>query len=86
MRSFRELDEAAGLPKGAAFRAFKRLEPGLQEGRDFLLLLPGRDDAGIGELHAQDRVYRNSVNIVLVDDALAERLLKHLSGTLEQGQ
>ena len=86
MRAFRELDEAAGLPKGSAFRAFKRLEPSLHEGQDFHLLLPGRDDARIEELRAQDRVYRNSVNIVLVDDALAERLLKHLSGTLEQGQ
>jgi hypothetical protein len=86
MRSFRELDEAAGLPKGSAFRAFKRLEPGLREGRDFLLLRPGHDDARIEELRARERIYRNSVNIVLVDDALAERLLKHLSGTLEPGQ
>jgi len=86
VKSFRELDEAADRPKGSAFRAFKHLEPGLSEGRDFLLLRPGRDDAGIAELRAQDRVYRSSVNIVLVDDALAERLLKHLSGKLEPGQ
>ena len=86
MKTFRELDEATGQPKGAAFRAFKRLEPGLREGQDFQLLWPGRDDARIGELRAQDRVYRNSVNIVLLDDALAERLLKHLSGSLEPGQ
>ena len=86
MKTFRELDEAAGQPKGSAFRAFKRLEPGLREGQDFQLLRPEHDDARIGELRTQQRIYRNSVNIVLLDDALAERLLKHLSGSLEPGQ
>lgn len=86
MKTFRELDEATGLPKGSAFRAFKRLEPGLREGQDFCLLRAGSDDARIGDLRRQDRVYRNSVNIVLVDDGLAARLLKHLSGNLEEGQ
>ncbi len=86
MKTFRELDEATGQPKGAAFRAFKRLEPGLREGQDFLLLRPEHDDTRIDELRAQERIYRNSVNIVLLDDALAERLLKHLCGTLESRQ
>ncbi|AXQ29185.1 hypothetical protein D0B54_11015 [Solimonas sp. K1W22B-7] len=87
MRTFRELDERAGLPKGSAFRAFKRLEPGLHQGRDYCLLRAGSgDEAKIEALRGENRVYRNSINIVLVDDALAERLLKHLSGTLEQGQ
>ena len=87
MKTFRELDELAGLPKGSAFRAFKRLEPTLSEGQDYCLLRASGDDkAQIEALRHEDRIYRNSVNIVLVDDGLAARLLKHLSGSLETGQ
>lgn len=86
MKTFRELDEATGLTKGSAFRAFKRLEPGLIEGQDYCLLRAVEDHARIEDLRREERIYRNSVNIVLVDDALAARLLKHLSGNLETGQ
>ena len=39
-RSLRELDEAAGCAKGAAFRAFKVALSTLSEGRDFVVLEP----------------------------------------------
>lgn len=80
MRSFRELDEQAGRPKGSAFRAFKALEPGLREGQDFRLLRPDTDAAEIAQLQQQNRIYRSSVSIVLVDDGLGEKLLQHLAG------
>jgi len=77
-RTFRELDEAAARPKGSAFRAFKRIEPQLREGQDFRLLRPGRDDAEIETLRQNQRIYANSVNIVLLGDGLSARLLKDL--------
>ncbi|HSW13161.1 MAG TPA: hypothetical protein VLI06_10005 [Solimonas sp.] len=81
--SFRELDQRTGLPKGSAFRAFKRREPQLQEGQDFRLLRPGRDDAEIDALRQARRVYPNSVNIVLLGDGLTTRLLEDLGGPTE---
>jgi len=77
-RTFRELDEAAARPKGSTFRAFKRIEPQLREGQDFRLLRPGRDDAEIETLRQNQRIYANSVNIVLLGDGLSARLLKDL--------
>lgn len=86
MRSFRELDEQSGRAKGSAFRAFKRLEPTLRVGRDFRLLRADTDAAEIDTLRLHKRIYPNSINIVLLDDGVAERLLKHLRGTPDAGQ
>ncbi len=73
-RSLRELDEVTGLPKGSAFRMFKRLLPELVEGRDFLVL-DHRQHAGLAAaLHAQDRLYRSSVHPVLVAPGIAARI------------
>jgi len=81
-RSFRELDEQAGVPKGSAFRLFKRLEPQLQEGRDFRLLYPGSDDTEIAGLRQQQRIYASSVNVVLLRAELADEILQQLSGNV----
>lgn len=80
-QTFRELDEAAARPKGSAFRAFKRIEPQLREGVDFRLLRASADDTEIEVLRHGQRVYPNSVNIVLLGDAVARRLLKDLCDT-----
>ena len=72
--TLKELDVAAGLPKGSAFRAFKRLEPTLREGSQFRVLRPGRDDAEIGALRAAGRVYGASRVVVLLADATARAL------------
>lgn len=76
--SFRELDECSGRIKGSAFRAFKRIEAELLEGRDFRLLRQGTDDAEIALLRQQNRIYRSSVHIVLLSEAAATRVLKTL--------
>jgi hypothetical protein len=39
--TLKELDQGAGRPKGSAFRAFKRLEPGWHEGEHFEALRDG---------------------------------------------
>jgi len=83
-RTFRELDEAAARPKGSAFRAFKRIEPQLREGLDFQLLRAGADDAQIEVLRREQRIYSNSVNIVLLGDAVARRLLKDLASVADR--
>ena len=70
--SLRELDERLGQPKGAAFRAFRRA--GFAEGRDFRLLDSARDAAEIAALRAAERIYRSSVNVVLLSRASADRL------------
>ena len=69
--TLKELDAAAGLPKGSAFRAFKRLEPGLREGDDFRVLRPGADDAEIAALRAAGRLYGASRLAILLEDATA---------------
>ena len=76
--SLRELDEAAGLPKGSAFRAFKRLRSDLREGEDFLVLDHQTHSALVAALHAQDRLYRSSVRPVLLAGGAAARLAERL--------
>lgn len=73
-RTLKELDAAAGLPKGSAFRAFKRLEPAWREGVQFRVLRPGRDDAEIGALRAAGRIYGASRVIVLLGDEAASAI------------
>lgn len=72
--TLRELDQRLGLPKGSAFRSFKKLEPDLAEGRDYRLLQARHDSAEIAALRGADRIYRSSVSVVLLTPALAQRL------------
>lgn len=67
--SLRELDEAAGKPKGTAFRAFKRLASQLAELRDFRLLDARRDAGQIAAL--RERIYRSSRNVLLFSPGAA---------------
>lgn len=76
--SLRELDQELGLDKGAAFRAFKRLLAGLVEERDFVVLDHRRHAAAAAALHAAGRLYRSSVNPVLLAPAAAERVRQAL--------
>ena len=73
-RTMRELDEAAGLPKGAAFRAFKALLGALNEGADFVVLDHQTAQALAATLIAEGRLYRSSVNPVLLAPAAAARV------------
>jgi hypothetical protein len=72
--SLREIDAALGLDKGSAFRAFKRLLPQFNEERDFVVLDHARHAALAAQLHAQERLYRSSVNPVLLAPAAAEKI------------
>ena len=83
--TLRELDTERGLAKGHAFRAFKRLLPQLHEGEDFVVF-DHQTQAGMGaELHAADRIYRNSVNPVLLSPATAQRVRVRLEENEKQG-
>jgi hypothetical protein len=66
--TLKELDRAAGRPKGSAFRAFKRLEPGWREGEHFEAL---RDGAELAALHAGGRLYPASRVGILLSPAAA---------------
>ena len=83
--SLRELDTELGLDKGASFRAFKRLLPQLVEERDFVVLDHQRHSAAAAALHAAGRLYRSSVNPVLLAPQAAEQLRKALRSGPPQG-
>jgi len=72
--TFRELDERLGRPKGSAFRAFKRRLGELSEGEHYVYLAAATASAEIARLRVAGRIYRLSVNVVLLTDAGAERL------------
>lgn len=72
--SMRELDVAAGLAKGSAFRAFKSLLGNLVEGQDYRVLDHQRSAGLAATLIARVRVYRSSVNPVLLSPAAADRV------------
>ena len=76
--SLRELDTELGLNKGSSFRAFKRLLPELVEGRDFVVLDHRNHAALAAKLHAAGRLYRSSVNPVLLAPAAAALLRRSL--------
>ena len=67
--TLKELDTAAGRPKGTAVRAFKRLEPAWREGAQFRVL---RGGAEFDALRASGRLYATSrVAILLGPEAAA---------------
>ena len=76
--SLRELDVELDLEKGASFRAFKRLLPQLTEERDFVVLDHQRHAATAAALQAAGRLYRSSVNPVLLAPDAAQRLREAL--------
>lgn len=72
----REIDELLDLPKGSAFRRFKKIEAFLEEGEDFLVLHHEKDRVAIEPLRAEDRIYEASINIVLISAETYERSMK----------
>lgn len=70
--SMRELDEAAGLPKGSAFRAFKAVADRLAEGSDYLVLDQRHAEGLAASANLRQRLYRSSIAPVLISaDAAA---------------
>lgn len=76
--TLREIDRQARQPKGAAFRAFKRLAPQLQENHDYHLLRTEHDSARIEALRAAGRIYRSSRNVLLLSLQTARRIAEML--------
>ena len=72
----REIDELHDLPKGSAFRCFKDVEPFLEEGEDYKVLHNERDRNTIEAMRSDERIYANSVNIILITAEAYERAFK----------
>jgi hypothetical protein len=70
-QSMKEIDHILASGKGAAFRGFKRLLPGLEQGRDYLVLDASTDAADILALKQAGRIYSSSVQVVLLSAAAA---------------
>jgi len=73
--SFKEIDARHRLPKGAAFRAFKRLGGQLREGEHYRCLDARTQGVEIESLKREGRLYGSTVNAVLLTPA-GYRLLK----------
>ena len=79
LRSFAELDRAAGQPKGTHFRAFKRLGAALQEGVHFFCCDSREAPEIFARLLAGGRLYPGTVNAVLIGPAGQAALREALS-------
>lgn len=82
--SLREIDQSAGLAKGSAFRAFKRLLLELREHRDFVVLNAETDDRLVERWRAADRLYRGSLHPVLLAPAAAARVAASLTAAKDR--
>lgn len=72
--SMRELDEATGLAKGSAFRAFKALAGDLAEGTDYVVLDHRTAEGLAASMTVQGRLYRSSIAPVLLSATSAARV------------
>ena len=75
-RTLREIDEAHGAVKGTAFLAFKRIEHGLTEGRDYRVLLAPADVPRIEQPRTAGRIYLSSRNVLMLSPSLSQSLLE----------
>lgn len=76
--SLKEIDESRDAPKGTAFRAFKQLLEGFDEGSDFFYYSAHEDGDEIESLRATGRIYETTVNAVLFTKAGYEALAEYL--------
>ena len=74
LSTLKELDQRCGQPKGAAFRAFKRLREGWSEGVDFHCCDSRTDPAAFALLQASGRLHPRTVNAVLLTEAAARAI------------
>ena len=78
--TLREIDERLGFPKGSAFRAFKRQRHSLRENVDFTVLPARTAKAEIERLRAEGRIYRSTINVVILAESGFERVRIELDG------
>ena len=76
--TLREIDERLGLGKGNAFRAFKRQRHLLRENVDFTVLPARTAKAEIERLRAEGRIYRSTINVVILAESGFERVRNEL--------
>ena len=76
--TLREIDERLGLPKGSAFRSFKRRRHLLRENVDFTVLPAPTAKAEIERLRAEGRIYRSTINVVILAESGFERVTSEL--------
>lgn len=76
--SLKEIDESRDAPKGTAFRAFKQLLEGFDEGHDFYYLSAHQDNDEIEALRASGRIYQTTINAVLFTEAGYGALIEYL--------
>ena len=72
--TLREIDLRLGRSKGSAFRAFKRQRETLRENVDFTLLPAHTAGVEIERLRAAGRIYRSSINVVILTESGFERV------------
>lgn len=72
--SFMQLDQRAGVVKGTAFRAFKRVRGELVEGVCFFYLDAEREREFIEDLRTRGLIYPSTWNLVLLTEAGWRRL------------
>ena len=72
--SFRQIDSMNGVPKGTAFRFFKRVRGELTEGRDYYYLPLDSHGAFIQSLRETEQIYHSTTHLVLITRSGYERL------------
>lgn len=76
--TLREIDMRLGRPKGSAFRAFKHQRHSLRENVDFTVLPAHTAKTEIERLRAEGRIYRSSINVIVLSESGFERLRAEL--------
>lgn len=72
--TLKELDELLQQPKGFAFRLFKSNLDHLTENRDFRVLDHREQREEIARLRHDERIYAQSVNVVLLSEDCFQQL------------
>lgn len=76
--SMKEADTARGAAKGTTFKAFKQLNEGFDEGRDYYYLSGDQDSSEIETLRLQGRIYDGSVNAILLSETGYAAVMEYL--------
>ncbi len=78
--SFRQIDERNGVPKGTAFRNFKRRRHLLVEGDDYFYLPAQAYGETIDRLRDEGRIYPTMVHLVLITERGYSKLIDGNAG------
>ena len=79
LKTFKQIDEMVGRPKGAAFRAFKRTQHRLIEGEHFYCVDARVDADAVSQLRQAGKIYTSTVNAVFITESGLPLLLAEIS-------